>query len=173
MSDINTDAGFFDKLADWWNSSNFFGNSPTTLTGQNYTYYNPNPLAGPQGYTNSYGQFSQTANDLSLNQKSDLSDLGWGQSLNNTMANIAPFMKVGQSIFSIYNSMQQMKQAKEGLKETRQQNAFNRYVTMKNLANNVKSYNNRLYDILRARGSFESGDVNKYNDQYNKQKLSM
>ena len=66
-----------------------------------------------------------------------------------------------------------MKLAKEGLAEAKRQNAFNRYVTQKNLANNVQSYNNRLYDILRARGSFESGDVNKYNDQYNNQKLSM
>ena len=173
MAEINTDYDIFDKLSDWWNNSNFFGNTPSTLTGQNYTYYNPNPYSGLQGYTNSYSQFAQNANDLSLNQNSNYNDIGWGQSLNNTMANIQPFMKAGQSLFSIYNSMQKMKLAKEGLAETKRQNTINNYLALKNLANNVKSYNNRLYDILRARGSFESGDVNKYNDQYNNQKLSI
>lgn len=173
MAEINTDYGIFDKLYDWWTNSNYFGNTPSTLTGQNYTYYNPNPYAGPQGYTNSYNQFAQNANALSLNQNSDYNNVGWGQSLKNTMANVQPFLSAGSNIYGIYNSMQQMKLAKEGLAEAKRQNAFNRYVTQKNLANNVQSYNNRLYDILRARGSFESGDVNKYNDQYNNQKLSM
>lgn len=173
MAEINTDYGIFDKLYDWWTNSNYFGNTPSTLTGQNYTYYNPNPYAGPQGYTNSYGQSAQNANDLSLNQNSDYNDVGWGQSLKNTMANVQPFLSAGQSLFSIYNSMQKTKVAKEGLAEARRQNTINNYLALKNLTNNVKSYNNRLYDILRARGSFESGDANKYNEQYNNQKLSI
>lgn len=85
---------------------------------------------------------------------------GWG----NVMAG-------AQALFNAWGGMQQLGMAKDQLNLARDSFNFNKALTSKNLANQIKSYNTSLTDRYRARAFAETGNADAYNKQIEERKL--
>lgn len=76
-----------------------------------------------------------------------------------------------QAIGNMYSGVKQLGLMQDQLDLARDQFGFNKALTSKNLANQVKSYNTALADKYRARAFTETGNANAYDKQIEERKL--
>lgn len=67
--------------------------------------------------------------------------------------------------------LSQRNMAKKQLDFAKEQFNYNRQANERNWQAQVKAYNTSLYDKYRHRGSYEQGDINAYNSEYEKNKM--
>lgn len=65
----------------------------------------------------------------------------------------------------------QRNMAKKQLDFAKEQFNYNRQANERNWQAQVKAYNTSLYDKYRHRGSYEQGDLNAYNSEYERNKM--
>lgn len=66
----------------------------------------------------------------------------------------------------------QRNMAKKQLDFAKEQFNYNRQANERNWQAQVKAYNTSLYDKYRHRGSYEQGDINAYNSEYERNKMN-
>ena len=93
---------------------------------------------------------------------------GWA---NNTFGGMGNFVNTLGQLGNLYMNYRALGVAEDQL--DLQQNAFNfnKAMTTKNLANQVKSYNTALTDRVQARAKTETGNKNAYDKQIEERKL--
>lgn len=77
-----------------------------------------------------------------------------------------------QNGLQILGGLYQLNNMKKGLSLARDNFNFQKSMGTKNLANQMKSYNNLLNDQLQFRAQMETGNKDAYKDQYEERKLS-
>ncbi len=77
-----------------------------------------------------------------------------------------------QNGFQILGGLYHLNNMKKGLGLARDNFNFQKSMGTKNLANQMKSYNNLLNDQLQFRAQMETGNKDAYKDQYEERKLS-
>lgn len=160
-----------------------YGNLPTPLwsigipnTNMNYNLpniVNPNNLSMEQlgsfnildNYTNKLINPSNNAS-FNVSGTDNFSILDLGKSLWDKLDFDTAFkgLEALSGLLGAYNMNRQFKLAKDQFNF--QKDAWN-----KNYANSVKDYNNLLADKYRGRASQETGNINAYNSEYEKNKL--
>ncbi len=150
---------------------NLFGNDNQAFTpmtynrlGQANSYQRPdmsNQL--PSSLTGSWfdNAVGTMGNKLGALDKS-LEPLG---GLKGTFNGLQNGLQIAGSLYNMYNM-------RKGLGLARDSFNFEKAMGTKNLANQMKSYNNLLNDQLQFRAQMETGNKDAYKDQYEERKLS-
>lgn len=138
------------------------------------------PIDGAPAYASpGYGSYlNNQQRDLAnalKKQNVDLSKTGVDSNSDNSFTwrdGLGIGFDAAKVLSGIGSIISQRNMAKKQLDFAKEQFNYNRQANERNWQAQVKAYNTSLYDKYRHRGSYEQGDINAYNSEYERNKMN-